>query len=202
MAFRDKVKRVLRRSRSTSKPTTNSNDIKIEYYKRHEIPRSKFRGPFDPEHQKMLAAWNFQTAQEDRPRSPDLSLSPCATLPPEFRRGPQQTSGLFEGSSCSGLLCRRQLICVGSPTVHHDEYAHDRQGNESQSSTAVDSDSYDASMALPLETYRNDSIALIKESIRYTSPVRAISSNTVPTKVKPFSPEELSHALNAVHICT
>lgn len=102
MAFRDKVKRAFRRSHgnhANSRPNTNANGIKIEYYKRHEIPKSKFRGPFDPEHQKKLAAWNFQTAQEDRPRSPDLSLSPCATLPPHFRPSPPETtevSGLFD----------------------------------------------------------------------------------------------------------
>lgn len=84
MVFREKVKRALHRSRSNSKPNCNSIGIKIEYYRRHEIPPSKFRGPFDPDHQKRLAAYNLQTAQEDRPRSPDLSLSPCATLPPDY----------------------------------------------------------------------------------------------------------------------
>lgn len=92
---------------------------------------------------------------------------------------------------------------LGSPSVTHDEYAH-RQGTESQSSTAVDSDSYNAStMTLPVDNYRNDSISRIKESIRYTSPVRAISSHAVPkAKPMPFSPDDLSRALNAAHICT
>lgn len=80
MTLRDKVKRAFHRS-SHSKSNSNGNGIKIEYYRRSEIPRSKFRGPFDPDHQKRLAQWNFQSAMEDRPRSPDLALSPCATLP-------------------------------------------------------------------------------------------------------------------------
>ncbi|RJE26980.1 hypothetical protein PHISCL_00681 [Aspergillus sclerotialis] len=197
MAFRERVKRALHRSRSTPKPNCTSNGIKIEYYRRHEVPPSKFRGPFDPDHQKMLAAYNLQTAQEDRPRSPDLSLSPCATLPPEYRPQPLDSTSP-EGNAPSDLF-------NNSPTVSHDEYAQDRQGNESQSSTAVDSDSFNASMmTLPMASYRNDSIAKIKESVRYTSPVRAISTHAMPpmTKQMPFSPEDLSRALNSVQICT
>lgn len=71
MNFREKVKRVFR-SKSDGRP-------KVEYYRRHECPPSKFRGPFDREHQKRLAAWSFDAATADRPRSLDLSLSPCAT---------------------------------------------------------------------------------------------------------------------------
>lgn len=64
-----------RKSKSTGTP------IKIEYYKRHEVPPSKFKGPFDPEHQRRLAAWSFDGAMATRSRSIDLSLSPCTTLP-------------------------------------------------------------------------------------------------------------------------
>ncbi|PYH88348.1 hypothetical protein BO71DRAFT_403945 [Aspergillus ellipticus CBS 707.79] len=87
MNLREKVRRVFHRSNSGSSSSSKSkgNGIKIEYYKRHEIPRSKFKGPFDREHQKRLAAWSFGEAQEERPRSPDLSLSPCATLPDYLR---------------------------------------------------------------------------------------------------------------------
>lgn len=77
MTFRDKVKRVFHRH---SNSTTNGNGKpNVEYYRRHEIPPSKFRGPFDKEHQKRLAAWSFDRAMVDRPRSLDLALSPCAT---------------------------------------------------------------------------------------------------------------------------
>ncbi|PLB50073.1 hypothetical protein P170DRAFT_435287 [Aspergillus steynii IBT 23096] len=79
MSLRQKVRRVFQRTGSRSK--SKDNGIKIEYYKRHEIPRSKFKGPFDREHQKKLAAWSFEDAQAERPRSLDLSLSPCTTLP-------------------------------------------------------------------------------------------------------------------------
>ena len=80
MAFREKVRRVFHRSSSS----TSNGKPKVEYYRRSEVPPSKFRGPFDKEHQKRLAAWSFEGAMADRPRSPNLSLSPCATydLPP------------------------------------------------------------------------------------------------------------------------
>jgi hypothetical protein len=93
MNFKDKFKKVFHRnsnghsnsnsngrSKSKSNGNTNGNGIKIEYYKRGEIPPSKFRGPFDPEHQKRLAAWSFEEAQAERPRALDPPLSPCTTL--------------------------------------------------------------------------------------------------------------------------
>lgn len=88
MPFRDKVRRVFHRSSvSAAAPPlkTNRNGVKIEYYRRNEVPNSKFRGPFDPEHQRRLAAWSFQSAMAERPRSSDLSLSPCTSLPDYLR---------------------------------------------------------------------------------------------------------------------
>lgn len=74
MNFREKVKRVFRsRSKNDGKP-------KVEYYRRHECPPSKFRGPFDRAHQKSLAAWSFQGAMVERTRSFDDSVSPCTTF--------------------------------------------------------------------------------------------------------------------------
>lgn len=83
MSIRQKVRRVFSRSFSGSKHKDTS--IKIEYYRRHEVPPSKFKGPFDREHQKSLAAWSFGDAQAGRPRSMDLSLSPCASVPDHLR---------------------------------------------------------------------------------------------------------------------
>ena len=98
MSFRDRVRRVFHRSSVSSAPPlkTNRNGVKIEYYRRNEVPNSKFRGPFDPEHQRRLAAWSFQSAMAERPRSSDLSLSPCTSLPDCLgrRQGqPQQAPG-------------------------------------------------------------------------------------------------------------
>lgn len=242
MSFREKVRRVFRRSSSGSSSKGKGNGIKIEYYKRGEIPRSKFKGPFDKEHQRKLAAWSFGDAQAERPRTPDLSLSPCASIPDFLRAryeedaaddlAPDQirtvppevdvTVGMWDTSSrqpfwmLSSLgpiikyaMCNDQPSdqSPDSPSVHHDEYACGRQGESgSSSSTAVEPESYSESlMTLFADFDRVDSIAQLKETIRYTSPaVRAISPPPLSPKgcYMPFSPEELTRALNAVQICS
>ncbi|KAE8379092.1 hypothetical protein BDV26DRAFT_260313 [Aspergillus bertholletiae] len=198
MSLRDKVRRVFRRSSSGSKSKDNSNPIKIEYYKRHEIPPSKFKGPFDREHQKRLAAWSFD-AQAERPHSPDLSLSPCASLP-DYLRPCGQEDGVAPDEVAP------EDSSDESATISDDERTQDRQENSgSTSSTAYDPDSYSSSMmTLFDEAIRHDSIAHLKETIRYTSPVvRAISPPPLSPKgsYMPFAPEDLTRALNAVQVC-
>ncbi|KAE8141219.1 hypothetical protein BDV38DRAFT_203340 [Aspergillus pseudotamarii] len=202
MSLREKVRRVFRRSTSGSKSKDNSNSIKIEYYKRHEIPPSKFKGPFDREHQKSLAAWSFDDAQAERPRSPDLSLSPCASLPDYLRPRIQEDS--VAPDEVPSLA--PEDLSDASATISDDEHAQERQENSgSTSSTAYDPDSYSSSMmTLFDEVIRQDSIAQLKETIRYTSPVvRAISPPPLSPKgsYMPFAPEDLTRALNAVQIC-
>jgi hypothetical protein len=77
MTFRDKVRRALGRSLRPQ----DDGKRKIEYYRRGEAPRSKYRGPIDPEHRRQLYAWNFAAATVERNRSFDLNLSPCSSLP-------------------------------------------------------------------------------------------------------------------------
>jgi hypothetical protein len=79
MPFKDKVRKAFRRT-SASK---DDGKPKIEYYRRGEVPRSKYRGPVDPEHRRQLYAWNFADATGERNRSFDLDLSPCTSLPDE-----------------------------------------------------------------------------------------------------------------------
>ncbi|KAE8359227.1 hypothetical protein BDV27DRAFT_162816, partial [Aspergillus caelatus] len=93
-----------------------------------------------------------------------------------------------------------------SATISDDERAQERQENSgSTSSTAYDPDSYSSSMmTLFDEVIRQDSIAQLKETTRYTSPVvRAISPPPLSPKgsYMPFAPEDLTRALNAVQIC-
>ncbi|KAB8234282.1 hypothetical protein ETB97_004443 [Aspergillus alliaceus] len=200
MSLRQKVRRVFRRSSNGSK--SKDNTIKIEYYRRHEIPPSKFKGPFDREHQKALAAWSFTEAQADRPRSPDLSLSPCATLPDYLRpRVEEDDVAPDELPSVAP-----EDLSDTSATISDNERAQERQENSgSTSSTAYEADSYSSSMmTLFDEGIRQNSIAQLKESIRYTSPVvRAISPPPLSPKgsYMPFSPDDLTRALNAVQIC-
>ncbi|KAF4966505.1 hypothetical protein F66182_17965, partial [Fusarium sp. NRRL 66182] len=73
MTFRETVKKAFRRNSDKDK---NNGKPKIEYYRRGECPRSKYRGPVDPEHRRRLYDWNFETATADRDRSFELDLSP------------------------------------------------------------------------------------------------------------------------------
>lgn len=224
MPLRDRFKRVFRRSSLTA-PKTNRNGVKIEYYHRNEIPKSKFKGPFDPEHQKQLAAWSFQTAMADRRRSLDLSLSPCTSLP-DYLRPPQQhqtqedeeiaPDQVTEEPAPEADVMDSKLSCVlgqysncidqlASPSVTQVENVEGRQADGgSQSSTMVDPESYSGSMMTLLpENQRDNSIFNIKETIRHTSPApRTASPPPMSPKgaYMPFSPEDLTRALNAVQI--
>ncbi|EPS33143.1 hypothetical protein POX_a01860 [Penicillium oxalicum] len=224
MSFRDRVKRVFRRP--SAGKTEKHGRPKVEYYRRGEIPPSKFKGPFDKEHQRRLAAWSFDGAMADRPRPSDLSLSPCATydLPPNDSLGPLDPldsdeydlspdvpidPGLTDADAdASGPDVMLASLDLSRPTVG------------SQSSTAVNSnsESYSGSLMTLLPDDHpvhfadpsDDPIALLKESIRYTSPiVRAMSPAASPypisprgkSKGLPFSPEDLTRALIAVQVC-
>jgi hypothetical protein len=93
-----------------------------------------------------------------------------------------------------------------SPTVTQVEDTQRQADGGSQSSTMVDPDSYSGSMMTLLpENHRDGSICNIKETIRYTSPVlRTASPPPMSPKgagvYMPFSPEDLTRALNAVQI--
>jgi hypothetical protein len=125
MNFKDKFRKVFHRnsnghskSKSNGNGNGNGNVIKIEYYKRGEIPPSKFRGPFDPEHQKRLAAWSFEAAQAERPRALDTPLSPCTSLSEYLnpRHGESEDEGVAPDQICEtappevGLLNCKWLL--------------------------------------------------------------------------------------------
>lgn len=107
MTFREKVKRVFRSSKNDGKP-------KIEYYRRHECPPSKFRGPFDRAHQKSLAAWSFQGAMVERTRSFEISVSPCATY---------EGSGGYSGPSDSDNSVSPDDVDPGTHSQPESKYS-------------------------------------------------------------------------------
>ncbi|KAL2845678.1 hypothetical protein BJY01DRAFT_263588 [Aspergillus pseudoustus] len=202
MSFREKVRKVFQRHKSKDSDT----GIKIVYYRRSEIPPSKFKGPFDKEHQKRLAAWSFREAQADRSRSLDLSLSPCTTLPAYLLPREAADAAPDQVQTTDPRIPGLALSDGVSPAAYHDEFIHDRQGTPGSlsSTTAVDPESFsDSTMTLFLDPLEDDAVTKAKESLRTTSPiVRAISPPPVPLKgaTTPFAPEDLTRALNAVQI--
>lgn len=200
MTFREKVKRVFRSSKNDGKP-------KVEYYRRHECPPSKFRGPFDRDHQKSLAAWSFQGAMVERTRSFETSVSPCATYEgSDSYSGPSDSDNSVSPDDVDPATSNPEAPAESSPRG---------PDSGSQSSTVVDPSSYNGSMMtlinegsiyeIPEDS--KDPKFFLKESIRYSSPlVHAISPAMTPCvmsarKDLPFAPEDLARALIAVQVC-
>ncbi|RDW65787.1 uncharacterized protein DSM5745_09526 [Aspergillus mulundensis] len=99
------------------------------------------------------------------------------------------------------------LSSEATPAAYHDEFIQDRQATASLSSiTAVDPESFsDSTMTLFLDPLEDDSPIKSKEPIRNTAPhIRSGTTSALPTKgmPSPFAPDDLSHALNAVQICS
>lgn len=200
MTFREKVKRVFRSSKNDAKP-------KVEYYRRHECPPSKFRGPFDRAHQKSLAAWSFEGAMVERTRSFEISVSPCATY--------EGSDGYSGPSGSDNSVSPEDDVDPASHPQAPAESSPRGPDSGSQSSTVVDPSSYNGSMMtlinegsiyeIPEDS--KDSKFFLKESIRYSSPlVHAISPAMTPCvmsarKDLPFAPEDLTRALIAVQVC-
>ncbi|KAL4932028.1 uncharacterized protein BDV17DRAFT_279731 [Aspergillus undulatus] len=199
MSLRERIRKVFGRR----KPQESESGIKIVYYRRGEIPPSKFKGPFDKDHQKRLAAWSFEEAQKDRPRSPNLSLSPCTTLPDYL-----STRVVADAvpDQARPTLPARELSVGASPAVYHDEFIQDRQATENSfsSNTAVDPESFsDSTMTLFLDPLEDDSPAKLKGPARNSSPkFRSVATSPLSKKgaPMPIAPEDLTRALNRVQI--
>jgi len=201
MAFRDRMRRIFRRpaSKDNGKP-------KIEYYRRGEVPRSKYRGPVDPEHRRRLNSWSFAGATIDRRRSWDLDLSPCTSIP-----------------DCSAMVNHDDDIDIdGDPVVifsphplrteqeesitvvHHEIAPSCSVDNTSQSSTAVGTDRVSSSSptlrgSCDFPPSRRDAVIQWKEKMRYSLPlVRRLSA---PEKRLPMPVDDLTCALNTIQIC-
>lgn len=206
MTFRERMRRAFRRPvpKDDGKP-------KIEYYRRGEVPRSKYRGPVDPEHRRKLNAWNFQTAMINRRRSIDLDLSPCSSIPEDGRwlrmaEAHEEEVVVAPDFQLDVVQTQPSAGHEEEPiTVMHHEIAPSRSVDTvSQSSTAVGTNSFVSSSPTLRESCdfpRSIRKPMVqwKEKLRYTPPLtRRISA---PEKRMPVAPTELTRALNAIQIC-
>jgi hypothetical protein len=180
MTFRERVRRVFRSKSDDGKP-------KVEYYRRSECPPSKFKGPFDREHQKRLAAWTFDGAMVEKRRSLDLSLSPYATCDSP---APDSNSVSPDDSAVD--------------PASQPESSPRAVDSGSQSSTILNPSSYSGSMRTLINEAsiyeipedKKDPKFFLKESVRYTSPCIISARKQIP-----FNPEDLTRALIAVQVC-
>ena len=154
MPIRERLKRVLRRSSTassqsdTKKPPQEPNNRLpgLEYYKPGEIPRSKYRGPWNQKHQDHLKAFSFTDAWNRR-RSGQSQYSPHGSRMPSRApsRVPSRTGSTDDGvlsrkgsllaravsrSSAGGRLSRRQSYALGeSVPVEENEEGDDDVAN-------------------------------------------------------------------------
>ncbi|CAG7916351.1 unnamed protein product [Penicillium olsonii] len=192
MTFREKVKRVFR-----SKSDKSAGKPKIEYYRRHECPPSKFKGPFDRDHQKRLAAWSFAGATVEKDRACELSLSPCATY--DLPSDSVAPDAVDPADPAPEPVERVDPVEESEP-----ESSPRADDSGSQSSTILNPSSYSGSMRTLLNETSiyeipediKDPKFYLKESVRYTSPCILSARKQVP-----FNPEDLTRALIAVQVC-
>jgi hypothetical protein len=219
MTFRERVRRVFRSKSDEGRP-------KVEYYRRHECPPSKFKGPFDRDHQKRLAAWSFDGAMVEKTRSFDSSVSPFATYgspasPNSDDSVSPDDSAIDPGTHSNSISYSYPYVCMGleellsnystiqisftnSPLAFEPESSPRAVDSGSQSSTILNPSSYSGSMRTLLnETSiyeipedKKDPKFYLKESVRYTSPCILSARKQVP-----FNPEDLTRALIAVQVC-
>jgi len=198
MPFRDRVRKALRR---TSGPKDDGKP-KIEYYRRGEVPRSKYRGPVDPEHRRQLYAWNFADATEERNRSFELDLSPCTSLPDNGRDSDEEA---MDSDPFDDRRQRRRVVERGSITIAHHEVAPSGSFDSSPSSTLIDSESSNSSFLTLKDSWdwpmsHKDVMSSMKGAIAGTAD--AISRRTsAPEKRFAVAADDLTRALNTVQIC-
>ena len=80
MAIRDKLRKTFSSKKNGSRDTTPNSTSPplrkdIEYYKPHEIPKSKYRGKVDKAHQESLDAYSFGDAFQSTVRRASQALS-------------------------------------------------------------------------------------------------------------------------------
>ncbi|KAL1977307.1 hypothetical protein VTN31DRAFT_166 [Thermomyces dupontii] len=205
MTLRDRFRRAFHRS---SNGKDRNNKPKVQYYRDGECPRSKYRGPVDPEHRRKLYEWNFADATAHSPRSIGYELSPCTSRP---HPPPQNGSDMEDEASDQEDPVPEVTRRLDAITVTHREFADD--GNLSQSSTVVGSLESQSTLTetqewAPIKT--TPAAATVSPKChRCTGNEKTARLTVSPTqsrrrpksdlnKALPIPPDELARALNAI----
>ncbi|RMD42980.1 hypothetical protein DV735_g2102, partial [Chaetothyriales sp. CBS 134920] len=78
MAIRERLRRTFRSKKSASAEVDDGYPPRrkdLEYYKPHEIPKSKYKGKVDPEHRERLEAYSLGDAFENTRRRTSVAMS-------------------------------------------------------------------------------------------------------------------------------
>ncbi|EXJ83436.1 hypothetical protein A1O1_07059 [Capronia coronata CBS 617.96] len=147
----------------------------IEYYKPHEIPKSKYKGKVDPAHQASLAAFSLSDAFSAPPRR--ASQAPSGTFSP----GGTQAQSLAPSRAQSRAASRDP-----SRSPSRRRSFHDQRRSNLRTETGVDSDESGSSHSTSREKSMSASTVLDHDtaSTSLSDQPTAISSAPLEHDVK------------------
>jgi len=200
MGFRVKLRKTF--SSSANKKASTSSQLgpdgetlymhrtDIEYYKPHEIPKSKYRGKVDPEHAASLQAFSmFDAFSTSRKRS---SVALSGTYSPGGTNNRSAAQSRVQSRAPSRVPSRR-------PSMEHSGLRqHTEPVDDEGSSSSSTSRSFAASTILDLGT-ASTSLSAPAEPIKLSQHDSGIDmaglSKQVTAHDTPFTVEELERAM-------
>jgi hypothetical protein len=140
MPFRAKVRKAFGgKKNGDASPSSGSSSppkrTDIEYYKPGEIPRSKYRGPWNQTHQDKLQAFSFDGAGRDRKGSIPSAYSPRGTHAQSRRsswvsRARSSLSGRSEHGDTNTARRKSHASHVGQVIENEDDDADVANGKQ------------------------------------------------------------------------
>ena len=145
MAIREKLRKTFgKKSRGSSSggstPSTSSDPnhytgrTDIEYYKPHEIPKSKYKGKVDPEHKERLEAYSFADAFNTVRRKSSQALS--GTMSPGGTKSQSRRPSYVSHISKASKDDRRKSIGT-TPGANDDVNSLNRHGTHTGTSAPL-----------------------------------------------------------------
>lgn len=129
MAIRERLRKTFKRNKDGSSsggstPSTSSDPdhytgrTDIEYYKPHEIPKSKYKGKVDPEHKERLDAYSFADAFSTVRRKSSQALS--GIMSPGGTKSQSRRASYMSHMSKASKDGRKSVSgTAGPPDGHH-----------------------------------------------------------------------------------
>lgn len=179
MGLRGKLRRTFTSKKSSSVVTESlyKNEVHytdrtdIEYYKPHEIPKSKYKGKVDPIHKANLASFSLADAFAAETRRTSLTLSGT------FSPGGTKSQSAAASRAQSRVPSRRPSWHNQPTSGLRIEADIDSEGSESLASTSREK-SLSASPALDLETASSMSLIFTNSPAQITLICRARSTQS------------------------
>jgi len=227
MAIRDRLRKTFKRNKDNSSsggstPSTSSDPdhytgrTDIEYYKPHEIPKSKYKGKVDPNHQKSLDAYSFADAFSTVRRRSSQALSGIMS-PGGTKSQSRRASYMSHMSKASNDRGKSVSSAAGLPGGQHP-LSRQVTASERRPATLIkensedDTDVFNGEISMILRTCHSLTTFVAGVSRRATARPQDLETltNTNVPKVRlerqatvqdqPFTAAELEQAMAAARI--